>query len=132
MVELNLDKFDDDFSGCLILFLDNKTKNPPNLETGCNQTGVFISNKDILFCRKRKVEKIQINDLAGSRHRIIELREKTISSSSIIEYFQKSKSNYRLTKLGFLAIMNNNLQVFSGPYIMPVNDGGKLRRVAVE
>ena len=104
--------------GCQILFFDKKTKEPPGPKTGCNQIGVFISEQTILYCRNRKIVYIEIDDLIGSKVTICGLKDKT-KSDKIINYFKKSKSNYRLFKLGVRALMLHNMKVFDDPYIMP-------------
>ena len=53
--------------GSFILFNDKKTKIKPDTKTEYNQVGVFISNKDILFLRNRKIRKIGIEDLVNSK-----------------------------------------------------------------
>ena len=122
----NLNTIKSECPGCLILFFDKKTKEPPGPKTGCNQTGVLISEQTILYCRNRKIVHIEIDDLIGSKVTILGLKDKT-KSEKIINYFKKSKSNYRLFKLGVRALMQHNMKVFDDPYIMP-----KLRKYGYE
>lgn len=114
----NLNTIKSECPGCQILFFDKKTKEPPGPKTGCNQTGVLISEQTILYCRNRKIVHIKIDDLIGSKVIICGLKDKT-KSDKIINYFKKSKSNYRLFKLGVRALMQHNMKVFDDPYIMP-------------
>jgi hypothetical protein len=53
MVDFNLNKSWRQPSDLFIIFLDKKKKDPPD-ETGYNQTGAFISDKDILILSKSK------------------------------------------------------------------------------
>ena len=122
----DLDTIKSELPGCLILFFDKKTKKPPGPKTGCNQTGVLISEQTILYCRNRKIDHIEIDDLTGSKVKILGLKDKT-KTDKIINYFKKSKSNYRLFKLGVRALMHHNMKVFDDPYIMP-----KLRKYGSE
>lgn len=87
--------------GCLILFFDKKTKELPGPKTGCNQTGVFISEQTILFCRNRKIVHIEIDDLTGTKVKILGVKDKT-KSDKIINYFKNQNQiiDYSNSELG--------------------------------
>ena len=118
MNKSKLKNIDHELSGCLIFFFDKKSKEPIGTEMPCNQTGVFVSEQTIVYCRNRKILQINIDELSDTYIKIIGLKDKT-KSEKINNYFKISKSSYRLFKLGIRALMQNNMKVFDEPFIMP-------------
>jgi hypothetical protein len=105
--------------GNVIFFYDELTKIPPGLKkTGCNQTGVFVDDKNILFCRGRKVVSIHKNKLLGTKVVITQIKDKALLPN-ISEYFKASRHNYRLFRLGIRALALCNFDVFKTQVIMP-------------
>jgi len=49
------------------VFVDKKSKEKLGPKTGCNQTGIFVSHSEIIFVRKRKVQKINVDELKGTK-----------------------------------------------------------------
>lgn len=108
----------ENLSGNMIFFVDKKSKEKIGPKTGCNQTGIFISDRDIVFVRKRKIRKIDIDELKGSKV-IISKHQDNALIPKIINYFKGIGHNYRLFNLGIRALVGENLKVFNSESIMP-------------
>ncbi len=102
----------------MIFFVDKKSKEKIGTKTGCNQTGIFISKNEIVFLRKRKIRKINLEELTGSKIMITQHKDKSLIPK-ITKYFNNIHYNYRLFILGIRAIAQNNIEVFNCDSIMP-------------
>lgn len=106
-------------AGCMIFFIDKKSKKKLGPKTGCNQTGIFISDRDIIFVRKRKVQNINVDELKGTKVVIHKVKGDSLSTK-IIDFFKNINDNYRMFGLGIRALTNENYEVFDSENIMPI------------
>jgi hypothetical protein len=104
--------------GSIIFFFDKRTKEAPGLKTGCNQTGIFLTESTIIFCRDRRIREIHGTELKGTKVEII-AHSDTERIPQLIRFFENSRQNYRLFLLGLRALKFNNFEVFKVPEIMP-------------
>jgi len=102
----------------MIFFVDKKLKEKLGPKTGCNQTGIFVSHSEIIFVRKRKVQKINVDELKGTKVAIHKVADGSLSRN-IVAFFKNIKDNYRMFGLGIRALANHNFEVFDSENIMP-------------
>jgi len=103
----------------LIFFYDEFSNYPPSNETGYNQTGIFISESEILCRRKRRVYSVFYDELIGREVVISKIKNKE-ASPKIIRFFKKTRSNYRLFQCGLNALQFENYRLFDSENIMPI------------
>lgn len=112
--EIDLRSFE---PGTTIIFLDKKTKQPPD-ESGCNQIGVLLTNRKILFVRNRRVKELGLAQLNSSRALALPFKSAEFAKS-FLEYFETNKGNSHLFTAGLKALNAKNDAFFSSPIIMP-------------
>jgi Orthopoxvirus protein of unknown function (DUF830). len=105
-------------AGCMIFFVDKKSRGKLGPKTGCNQTGIFISDSEIMFVRKRKVQNINVDELKGTKVVIHKVKDDPLSRN-IVAFCKNIKNNYRMFGLGIRALVNHNFEVFDSENIMP-------------
>jgi len=112
------DNMPQNLAGCMMFFVDKKSKEKLGPKTGCNQTGIFVSHSEIIFVRKRKVQKINVDELKGTKVAIHKVADGSLSRN-IVAFFKNIKDNYRMFGLGIRALANHNFEVFDSENIMP-------------
>lgn len=118
MYHLEKQTLPQNLAGSMIFFIDTKSKEKLGPKTGCNQTGIFISDRDIIFVRKRKVQKIDVDELKRSKV-IIQKHKDNSLIPKIINYFNNINDNYRMFGLGIRALASENFEAFNSEKIMP-------------
>jgi len=106
-------------AGSIILFYDKLTKESPGIKTGYNQTGIFVTGNEILFCRGKKILTVKVETIRGTIVTIYEPSDRELMPN-IADYFNLSRQNYRIFKLGVRALGIGNHEVFRQPIIMPL------------
>jgi hypothetical protein len=104
--------------GHIILFKDKLTKSPSS-ETRYNQIGIFVTEKNILFRRKRKIISINMDQLKGTEVLIVAPSQPEVVPK-IAKFFNTAKGNYRLFNMGLNILKLERFGVFcSWENIMP-------------
>ena len=112
--EVDLGSFD---PGTIIIFFDKKTNQLPD-ESGCNQIGLLLTNRKILFVRNRRVMELSLAQLNSSIAFAIPYKSSEFTKSAL-EYFETNKGNRYLFTAGLKALRAENQAFFSSPIIMP-------------
>lgn len=112
--EVNLGSFQ---PGTMVIFFDKGTKQPPD-ESGCNQTGVLLTNRNILFVRNGKLVEINFTKLNPLLAFALPFRSLKLSSR-ILKYFESNKGNQHLFMLGLEALKVQGEEFSPPPIIMP-------------
>lgn len=103
--------------GTTIIFLDKKTKQSPD-DSGCNQIGILLKNRKILFVRNRRLIKLSLPDANVSAAYALPFKSAELQAR-VLEYFEKSKRNLYFFTAGLKALSAKNEAFFSSPFIMP-------------
>ena len=103
--------------GTIIIFLDKPTKQEPD-ESGCNQIGILLTNKKVLFVRNNRVIELSLTQLNSSMVFAIPFKSEEFARN-VSKYFEANKGTRHLFKAGLIALKAENEAFFSSPIIMP-------------
>jgi hypothetical protein len=105
--------------GNIIFFTDEATEATSDSKARYNQIGIFMTEENILFRRKRKIISISADQLKGTEVKIFAPAQKEVMPQ-MVEFFKAAKDNYRLFNLGLNVLASERIDFFyTGKNIMP-------------
>lgn len=104
--------------GSVIIFEDKNCNYKISEKTGCNQTGILVSEKEIICRRHRKVVYVSLDDLKECKVYIHVIKDREIAHK-IVRFFKNTIDNYRLFQCGLNALHIENYRLFDSETIMP-------------